>query len=234
MARLVRSLCWRFYTLRMRLVGLRARITGRLRNDQIVAAHRTFSSNGGRGDNDQLNRAFELLDLVDTVQPRNIVEFGSGLTTAVLALYARRTTARHVSYEEDPRWADITRHSLKALGLAVDPICMASAVSMSQGNRAYDVEPTTEADFVYVDGPSSKQTPGFKGVCLDMIRLWDQGARPRAIVIDGRFPTVDQMRAHPAAASYDVLPETHYLMVADPRSASGPYRRHTVFLRKQQ
>jgi hypothetical protein len=96
-----------------------------------------------------------------------------------------------------------------------------------QGRR-YNAE-LPPADFIYVDGPSSRATEGAKGPCCDVLALWDRRVRPKTIVVDGRFPTIESMLKADAAAEYDFSPETHYRMVTAPSAAFGSYRRHSVF-----
>lgn len=61
--------------------------------------------------------AVELAARLEERRPRRILEAGSGISTVVLALYARRHGAEVIALEHDPGYADTTRGLLASLGL---------------------------------------------------------------------------------------------------------------------
>lgn len=102
-----------------------------------------------------------LLTLVDEVEarrPRLVVEFGSGLSTLVLAraLALHVPEARLVSFDHDVGFAGITRRRLAALGLAAEvrhaPLADASALGVE--GQWYDHGPLPQGiELLLIDGP---------------------------------------------------------------------------------
>lgn len=102
-----------------------------------------------------------LLTLVDEVEarrPRLVVEFGSGLSTLVLArtLALRVPGARLISFDHEAGFAEITRRRLAALGLSAEVRHAPLASSAAHGveGRWYDHGPLPrDIDLLLIDGP---------------------------------------------------------------------------------
>lgn len=111
----------------------------------------------------------------------NVLEFGSGFSTAVMADAMRRLAAEHRAFaqenirvadpfhvyavEEEQRFLDITQSRLNAdltADLASYVTASCSSVSLSQHDSRfvtyYDAVPNVSPDFIYLDGPSQYAT----------------------------------------------------------------------------
>jgi len=76
-----------------------------------------------------------------------ILEFGSGLSTVVLAHAAAHSGASLSTLESEPKWADVVNQVLATYGIMPTVLC---------GEEQASLEPTP-VDFLWVDGPI---TPG--------------------------------------------------------------------------
>lgn len=102
--------------------------------------------------------AVELAERLERRRPERILELGSGISTAVLAQYAARTSARVVTLEHQPAFVARTRRLLAALGLdGVVDLRLARlrphACADGRRRRWYDASLEGSFDFVFVDGP---------------------------------------------------------------------------------
>ena len=84
-------------------------------------------------------------------QPRNVVEFGSGVSTVVLANYAQQTGAKVTSFEHASRYKRETEQKLRSARLqGVTDLRLAA---LKGSPPAYDGEMPDGVDFVLIDGP---------------------------------------------------------------------------------
>lgn len=104
--------------------------------------------------------AQELRHHLRATMPRYVAEFGSGMSTVLLAEYARDTGAAVTTYEHQPRYAAITRDNLEQRGLGgyVDlRLCEIGDVETSAGVLPwYRDDMPLVVDFALVDGPPGK------------------------------------------------------------------------------
>jgi predicted O-methyltransferase YrrM len=102
--------------------------------------------------------ATELAAYLERVQPRRILEVGSGFSTAVLAAYAIRHDAEVVTLEHAYEYHELTRKGLATLALDA-PVDLRLAPLREQkfaGHgpyRWYSTKLEDDFDFVFVDGP---------------------------------------------------------------------------------
>jgi predicted O-methyltransferase YrrM len=99
-----------------------------------------------------------LVDEVEQAQPRLVVEFGSGLSTLVLAraLALHVPGARLLSFDHEAGFAEITRRRLAALGLSADVrhAPLASAAVHGTPGEWYDHGQLPQGiDLLLIDGP---------------------------------------------------------------------------------
>jgi predicted O-methyltransferase YrrM len=99
-----------------------------------------------------------LVDEVERARPRLVVEFGSGLSTLVLAraLALNAPGARLLSFDHEAGFAEITRRRLAALGLAAEVrhAPLASAAAHGVDGAWYDHGPLPQGiDLLLIDGP---------------------------------------------------------------------------------
>jgi predicted O-methyltransferase YrrM len=138
--------------------------------------------------------------------PRSICELGSGASTGVFASYVERHRGRHVAFEHDERWRQVTLQALKASGLDHGDleVIQSDARATARG-VGYTAPIPDDVDFVYVDGPPAKDETGRRFACVDILEALDRGARPGTIMVDGREQTVSALLMHPAVqGEYEV------------------------------
>ena len=107
----------------------------------------------------------ELDALIWRESPGRVVEFGSGVSTVVLARYGRLTGAEIISVDHDPAHLKKTRDTLLSLGLldAVDlRLCR-----LTGEPPFYDVHLPDRVDLVVVDGPPD--STGGRDRALDFV-----------------------------------------------------------------
>ncbi len=104
--------------------------------------------------------AHELKAWLYRTLPRNVVEFGSGMSTVLMAEYARDTGATVTSFEHDPAHAARTREALDARDLGGYPdlrLCEISDIATPAGRLPmYRDDIPDGVDFALIDGPPGK------------------------------------------------------------------------------
>jgi len=121
---------------------------------------------------------------------RSIVDFGSGVSTLVFALHAKRTGAKVVSLEADEKWLRVTDKALRAAGLREHvtllhaPLKDATRHRISRRTYQFEFAVGAPYDFVFIDGPpeSVGRHGTLPSVALHMAPEWHgwlhDGARP--------------------------------------------------------
>lgn len=103
-----------------------------------------------------------ILDLLDTHQPELVVEFGSGMSTLLVAAWMKENShGKVVSFDHDRNWANVTRRHLIRESLAgyseVIDAPLTNVASLGQEGEWYDisnhVESISQVDLLIVDGP---------------------------------------------------------------------------------
>ncbi len=129
-------------------------------------------------------------------RPLNILEFGSGCSTAILAQALRDNerefgqAGRLLSIDNNEHWADVTRQSLPE---TVRDICeiVYRPIEEAQfaGRRVWrhvDLPPFAP-DFIYLDGPGYPNgTPGLEKVAMDLLELEDKFPKGFLMIADDR------------------------------------------------
>lgn len=203
---------------------------------ELLQAYAAFGEAHQISSDRQPLKGWDLWQILERAQPRSIAEMGSGTTSAVFALWARRHNAAYVAFEHHPDWARVTQTCLVKAGLceANQPAVRVIASRTREDRQATGfVEPIpAHADFVYIDGPPCRLDDGSKVPNDDIIRLFESGARPATIVVDGRWETVDLIRAHPAGREYKCEPEHAYSHRRGLWRDALTGREHTLFRRQ--
>jgi hypothetical protein len=125
---------------------------------------------------------------VRRLKPLRALEYGSGVSTAVMAYALRQNgTGKLWALESEADWAAINRDALPAELRAFCDLLHAPARAVTVDGIAawrFAVEPVSDPDYVYVDGPPGK---GGRQITADPLSL---RLPPNArIVIDGRTTT---------------------------------------------
>lgn len=181
-------------------------------------------------------KLLELAQYLERLQPRVVVEFGTGLTTWVQARWAVASGARVHAIEESPEHIDFVRDHLAASAGAVDFVHAASEridvdgdLSCRYQRQGLILGEVAAVDLVYVDGPDNRAT-GHPGglVCRDVIEMCQAGPLVREILFDLRLPTAHALARSPVGLRYD----HHWTTGGDPFGAWpfwGERRYHTWF-----
>ena len=165
--------------------------------DNVVERYRKV---GGLVNDFQAYKLFSLVQLLKDLRPENILELGSGTTTAVFADWVRSNQdVRLHSLDESDEWI---RKSSALAGISEDDerFRMMSAPKiveqLEEGRHvaSYDKSLTDKYDFVLIDGPSLN-VDGRKRkdtVNTDIFKLVEVSA-PQSIIVDIRVATVRAM-----------------------------------------
>lgn len=192
--------------------------------DSII---KKFEAEGLATDRFQRYKLWFLLELLNKHKPKNILELGSGSSTALLSDYADKNGAKITSLETDAGWATLVR---KYIGQNVSIIeCSASGDANAQPKALrFDVDlGQQDFDLVIIDGPGDK-FPGIgkkEGVTMNAVEL---SVLPKMIVVDGRNSTVQYLKNHPRLAGHSftandlyvkklILPGYHFFAVFQQR-----------------
>lgn len=175
-------------------------------------ANHTFSS----------YKLWELAGLLAEHQPRLIVEFGSGSTTAAFADYLEQNpAARVISVDEYPPYQDDVFARLARAGLpANERLIKCPCPKLIEVKAGVDItryEPKyvehfagQTPDLIYVDGPTTNHPdkPGAVLPCVDAVYLCEQGLFPRFVAYDYRIDSVRAFLKSPYRHYYDA--QLHY------------------------
>lgn len=223
--------------LRRRRDDAQARRETKAAMPELLAAYEAFARGQQSGSVRQPFKGWDLWRILEDARPRYIAEMGSGTTSAVFALYARRRGARYLCFEHSPDWAKVTRDCLAEAGLMGEEIEIRAVDSREDPERPATgfVEPIpVDADFVYVDGPPCPIRDGVKWPNDDVVRLLEAGGRPSFVVVDGRVETVDLIRCHPEATDYRVQPSFVYSLRRGTLSEALGFREHSILRRGER
>lgn len=215
--------------------ALEARLFNSCCAPELDVAYAAFARHGQISSGRQPQKGRDLWRLLAATHPKSIVELGSGTTSAVFSLWASRNNARYVAYEHHEGWAQVAQRCLREAGLAGEDAAVRVVPSRvaSGGESTGFTQPVPEdVEFVYVDGPPCVLRSGRKVPNDDIVRLLDAGGRPRTIVVDGRFETVDLIRRHPLGETYFLLPSFDYGIHKKLWRATLRGGEHSVFSRR--
>ena len=185
-------------------------------------------------------RAMDQLKILRKVAPQRIVELGSGTSTGLFARYVHQTHgASLLSLDESEDWARLSLKGLERAGLAPHP-AIRLEVARRMENAAgsfYAFDLPLDIDLLYIDGPSVMKVEGKKTANQDIVRLFERGGRPRAIMVDGRVATVQAIADHEAGRHYHFIPGMPYIFASGDVTWNfimnfGRFHRHSIFLLK--
>jgi predicted O-methyltransferase YrrM len=132
-----------------------------------------------------------LYRVVSKYRPKTVVELGSGCSTSILAEAVSQYGGRLYSYEAEPQWLEVTRHSMatpSASSVILRP-CRAVATTVN-GSRAWVHEaewPQEQIDFLYLDSP--KLVNGIH-IAADPWLLQERFSPDALLLVDGRHENV--------------------------------------------
>lgn len=237
MSNIVSAVVGRVAGLQRRVARAEAERFARAHTPELLDAYRAFARTSQSGVPRQPFKGRDLWRVLDRFKPRKIVELGSGTTSAVFAHYARAHGAAYVCFEHNAEWAATTERCLREAKLIGDdsPIKVTDMQVTDNTTSSGFVESLpADADFIYVDGPPCPIIDGIKKPNDDVVRLFERGGRPRCIVVDGRFDTVDLIRAHPAAADYSFEASYVYALRRNLWGEALRFREHSIIFKCSQ
>lgn len=202
---------------------------------QLIKAYDFFGQQSQLGAPRQPFKGWDVWRLLDVMRPGFIFEAGSGTTSAVFALWAKKHGARYLCFENDPVWAGVTENCLRQSNLIGkrSPVRFVEAILDDRGESiGFKDDIPVGADFIYIDGPPCKLDKGKKVPNNDMNRCLENGARPKVVVIDGRVDTVDMVNTHSSRYLYDFFPSFVYCLRRSLWKQSFFAGEHTRFVAK--
>lgn len=118
-----------------------------------------------------------VIDMLDTYQPKSILDVGSGISTAIFADWAKDndakvTTLEHSSYYKNQTEKLLKKHKLKG------NILLSNLIKTEHG-YFYSSELPIAIDFVLVDGPPSKY-----GRMAALYYLWPYLSKKFMVLLD--------------------------------------------------
>ncbi len=155
--------------------------------------------------------------MISSLKMRSVLELGSGLSTVLLAKYfGRMSDGRILSFDDDERWAALTRATLEQEGLAsIAQVRVARLVEIEAGGRRapwYDLSALDEHeyfDLIVVDGP-----PAWKGDSLARLpalyKLASRLAESGVLVLDDAARSGEREIASQWQRDF---PDLHFRMV---------------------
>lgn len=109
-------------------------------------------------------KLLELWHLLNAIQPKRILELGTGCTTAVFAEYSTESGAIVVTVDENDKWQQAICDDL---GSKCVKFLKRQAKWIGSSAVCYDPMPPINAcDFLYVDGPANRKGD-HEAICLD-------------------------------------------------------------------
>ncbi len=166
-----------------------------------------------------IHRAADIIEWLSNVRPTSIHELGSGRSSLVFSLWAKRHGIPYVAFEQSTYWVSIVSAAIDSLGGAGKIVHIGTRRVDELSNR-FVADIPDDADFIYLDGPIGT-------INLDVADHLARGCRPATILVDGRTRTCEHLASIPAASDYEVQFQFKALPQYLDRSE---IRRHTSFV----
>lgn len=130
-----------------------------------------------------------LSQIVDDVQPKRILELGSGTSSVWLGYFAESLGAKVVSVEHEDEFADRTEALLELHGLTdIVTVKRAPLTPLTLGGQEYSwysrtfIDEVSDVDLLFVDGPVGTTNPWARYPAVPM--LWQALAANAWVVLD--------------------------------------------------
>ena len=186
----------------------------------LIDAFSEIEKQSGTHTRDVFHRAADIIDWLSRVRPTSIHEFGSGRSSLVFSLWAKRYGIPYIAFEQAGDWVSIVSAAIVSLGGTGKIVLTGTRRLGERGNR-FSADAPDNVDFIYVDGPIGSP------VNFDVSDHLRRGCRPRTILIDGRTYTCEHLASLPEARDYNV----QFQFKALPQCVNQTeIRRHTSFV----
>ena len=157
-------------------------------------------------------KLLELLFRLEQIQPRTIVEFGSGITSFIFGRYAVRTGARIVSIDETEAWQSQIRDELpQSFNDCIQWEHREGRSEIGQFGKAVFFEQgyveslPSAIDLAYVDAPMCElpedRSKGYP--CIDVPKIVESGRMVRHILFDYRIASAAYLLDCPLGTRYE-------------------------------
>ena len=187
---------------------------------RLIEAFAEFERTSGTHTRDVLYRAADIVDWLCRICPTSIHELGSGRSSLVFSLWAKRHGIPYMAFEQGADWVSMTSAAIESLGGA-GRIVHTQTRRLGERGIRFSADIPDDADFIYVDGPIGSP------VNFDVSDHLGRGCRPRTILVDGRTQTCEHLASLPEAMNYDVQFQFKVL----PQCVNQTeIRRHTSFV----
>lgn len=157
-----------------------------------------------------INKNYDLLQILERLQPRSILECGSGTTTLMFDYYSRQTGARVETHEHDARWHAAVVPNIVSTDLKYH----LDELRIFDGSTEYDTEFKDQYDFMYIDAPPMMERE-FNSDFLHVIKQ----PSLRAIALDIRDSTAlkifDYLVEHDIKAKVSLHKNFHPNRISD-------------------
>lgn len=169
---------------------------------------------GGLGDNTYPVKLLELAYILQQVQPKTVLEIGSGATSLLLC------KAHRYACLEEKQWGG-TAERLLENGRVCYRQTIPAAISLLVDGGSLDL--------LYVDGPNNENPEGLQYICTDARDLVEKGICPRHILVDLRCTSVKDMWPVLKEAGYRASPSTWTAHLFGRPWFIAPLKQHTWF-----
>ena len=200
---------------------------------EINFSYGQFKINGQISAGRQPIKGYDLWKLLIKYKPSNIVELGSGTTSAIFSLYSKKFIAKYIAFESFDSWREVTINSISNIsGFNENILFVPSQVNNNSSATLFTKIIPSDVELLYIDGPPCTLENGSKVPNYDIILAFDKGILPKIIVVDGRHETIDLILKHDYIIKYDFYPSFSY-SVDNNLFFDGLYcREHSFFVRK--
>ncbi len=144
----------------------------------------------------QIYKMLSLSQLCRELQPKTILEIGSGASTPIFASYAANNNASIISIEEHQEWLATSQELVKRFGDSGAVQFQISKTAWTMDGESPEVRycdvPKQDYDLIFVDGPTLQNNgTDLKktAICMDALDFAAEGY-VKHIVVDMRLPTV--------------------------------------------
>jgi hypothetical protein len=198
---------------------------------EIVKSFNNFKLYGQISSKRQPIKGYDLWKHLLNFKPKNIVELGSGTTSAIFSLYAKIYNSKYVAFESFEKWRDVTIKSISHISSDDNILFIPSQIDENNLNTHFIIPIPNNVDFLYIDGPPCTLPNGKKVPNNDIIIAFDNYILPKFIIIDGRHETIELIKNHENFKFYKFLPSFSFSLNNKLYWQALFFREHSIFIK---